>query len=213
MAWELWKKLNRFYGILQAKYLLDGFEGLDELSFKELSREVLLFQDDDLMGVSLGANQTMLNKKLTHQKNKSAREFIQLHEEGHARDNSISSLMAGIGQTILTPLGVGVLFLGLFISILEGSLISLSLQLSEPQKVITNIGVFLSILVISSIFSYNGELKADLFVIENIGTKEFIETDEKLQNLANRGLIERVFWRLSHPPAALTTRIYNRIRE
>jgi Zn-dependent protease with chaperone function len=211
MIREYWKRLNKHYGVFQAKYFLDGFEGLEELDFGDFSREAILFKHSDIMGVSLGANQIMLNEKLTLQENESARAFILFHEEGHSRDNSILNILTGLSQTVLTPLGFGIMVLGLIISILQDPLTSLSFKVANLERIIYNTIAFMLIFLTASIFSYVGETRADLFVIENLGKERFIQTDKELQKLSDRDIIEKVFWRLSHPPASLTVQIYEKL--
>jgi Zn-dependent protease with chaperone function len=203
------RQLEEKFLELYCQIFFDKFVGKNVLEFDGFSREVFIFDADNIMGFSMPWGRIMVNRKLLEADNSTALRHIFLHEIGHTESNKIIMVVSGLFQFLLYPMPLalgttGMVFTGFaaFSEIFSGIL--------EPGLAASTFGFLVVLYPAASIISYLGEFRAEFFAIQHTGREKYQEAHRQHMEIrSERSLLTKAVIRTSHPSPEITLKIHD----
>lgn len=177
-------------------------EEVSEYSAAGISMDVYWYDSDSTRAGHCTPLRTILmNKQPFTELSQKARDYVFLHEAGHAK---MPVPLTIIMYILLIP---AIIFA--FLSPIA-ALLQLSITwLSTNSLMLTSITLLAGVFVIAvftglfSLVSWFSEGYAELFALNKLGRSEYLEISEELKEYADRGLIRRTLHRIQYPPPRL----------
>lgn len=150
----------------------------------------------------------LLNRNELSGRSQDLQDYTFLHEVGHSRMGSISTVVLFVLRFVSTLFLLGLPFT---------ALVYLMQILQSPVNSIPKIAVAYLILIavivgFYSLIAWIDEGYAELFVLSKIGPEKFRECNQEVRENRNSGVIKSVWHRLTYPRPGLVLWVYRRFK-